>query len=164
MEERHPENGMESVLQKYSAMVYRIAYARTKNAADAEDVMQDVFLCCLTAGAASYDDEHLKAWLIRVTVNVSRNLLHSAWFRKTQPLPETVPASAPEGSDVLEAVLALPLKYRTVVHLYYYEGLPVAEIGRALGLGESTVKSRLLRARKKLGEALKEEYGYAGDV
>lgn len=153
------ENELDGILQKYAGMVYRIAFARTKNAADADDVMQDVFFKYIKARRPVADGEHLKAWLIRVTVNLSNNLLKSAWFRHTAPLSDNLPARPEPRNEVLEAVLGLPLKYRTAVHLFYYEDMSVAEIGRAVGARETTVRTWLLRARKLLKEQLGEEYG-----
>ena len=103
--------------------------------------------------------EHERAWFIRVTLNACRDLLRSLLRRRTVPLEEAVQAAlpAPEHNDVLEAVLALPAKYRTAVHLYYYEELSVAEIAAVLGKSEGAVKSRLFRARALLRRYLKED-------
>lgn len=82
---------IERILQKYSKMVYRLAYARTKNRADAEDLFQDVFIRCLKNNVQFNSDEHCKAWLIRTTVNCSKNLLTSAWFRRTVLMKDPQP-------------------------------------------------------------------------
>lgn len=156
------ESGMDEILQKYAKMVYRVAYTRTKNAADADDVMQDVFLKYIKSGRTPPDGEHLKAWLIRVAINQSNNLLKSVWFKRTAPLDDKLPAQPEQRNDVLEAVLALPVKYRTAVHLFYYEELSVAEIGRAMRAKEATVRSWLMRARKMLKQQLEEDEGNAG--
>lgn len=153
------ENELDGILRKYAGMVFRIAYARTKNAADADDVMQDVFFTYIQARRPAADGEHLKAWLIRVTLNKSSNLLRSAWFRHTAPLSDSLPARPEDRNELLEAVLGLPTKYRTAVHLFYYEDMSVQEIGRAMEAKEPTVRSWLSRARKLLKEQLGEEYG-----
>lgn len=158
------EKQIESVLQKYSKMLYRLAYVRTKNRADAEDLLQEVFLRFLKSNIQFNDDEHCKAWLIRTTINYSKNLLTSAWFRKTvfqEDGLENYANVAEKGkSDIFYAVLELPAKYRVIVHLYYYEDLSVAEISTMLNRKESTVKTQLYRARELLKKKLKGDYGY----
>lgn len=159
-----PENQIEFVLQNYAEMVYRLAYIRTKNSPDAEDLLQEVFLRLLKSNIRFNDGEHCKAWLIRTTINCSKNLLTSAWFRKTVYLEDGLDnyANAVEKgkSNVFYAVLELPVKYRVVVHLYYYEDFSVAEISTMLNRKESTVKTQLYRARELLKKKLKGDYDY----
>lgn len=146
------------VLSKYSDMVYRLALSQTKNKADAEDIFQEVFMRYMARSGSFAGEEHRKAWLIRVTLNCSRKLFRSAWFRRTVPLEGDMPAfDSPDKSDVYFAVMALPRKYRTAVHLFYYEDLPISKIGELLSLNESTVKSHLRRARKLLKSKMKGE-------
>ena len=104
------------------------------------------------------DEEHAKAWLLRVAANCANDLFRAPWRRREEPLPESLSApESPEPGGVVEAVLALPPKYRTAVHLYYYEDLSVAEIAGILGKSEGAVKSRLFRARALLREWMKED-------
>lgn len=145
------------VLGRYADMVYRLAFARTKSRYDAEDILQEVFLRYIRHAPECRDEEHRRAWLIRATINCSKTLLTSAWFCRTVPMEDTLVTEIQEKSEVYYAVLALPARYRTVIHLYYYEDYPVAQIGTLLGCGESTVKSRLHRARKLLRDKLKGE-------
>ena len=147
----------EEALRRFAPMVYRLALAQTKNKADAEDVFQDVFLRYVRTDTDFRSEEHIKAWLLRVTVNRCRKLWNSAWFRKTVPMEETPDAETPEETGVAEAVATLPEKYRAVVHLFYFEDLPVREIAQILGRPESTVTSQLHRARAMLREKLKGE-------
>lgn len=147
-----------SVIEKYFDTVYKLALARTRDATNAEDVTSDVFLKFIQTDKVFESEEHIKAWLIRVTVNCSHSLFSSSWFKKTVPLEDTIPADMPEEeSDVYLAVMRLPEKYRTVIHLFYYEELSVAEISGTLGINESTVKSQLSRGRNLLKESLKGE-------
>ena len=142
--------------EKFGPAVYRLAYARTGSHADAEDIMQDVFLRLLTKAPAFTGDDHAKAWLLKVTANRSADLFRSPWQKKV-PLEEAAELPAPEEpapGETLEAVLALPAKLRVVVHLFYYEELSVAEIARLLNLRESAVKTRLFRARDRLRQSL----------
>ena len=133
------------------------AYARTGSRADAEDIMQEVFVRLLRAGPDFADRAHARAWLLRVAANCANDWFRAPWRRREGPLMDSLPAPEHEDGGVVEAVLALPAKYRTAVHLYYYEELSVAEIAKITGKSESAVKSRLFRARAMLREALKED-------
>ncbi|MDE5741539.1 MAG: sigma-70 family RNA polymerase sigma factor [Oscillospiraceae bacterium] len=140
----------------YSDMVYRLAYARSQNVHDAQDITQDVFLKYIRSEKKFNDEEHRKAWLIRVTVNAGNSLAKSAWNRHRADISEAEAETVelPEKSGVYYAVRELPEKYRVTVHLFYYEEFSVKEIGRILGIGETAVKSRLFRAREMLREML----------
>lgn len=141
----------------YAPAIYRLAYARTGSRADAEDIMQEVFVRLLRAGPDFADRAHARAWLLRVAANCANDWFRAPWQRREGPLTDSLPAPEHEDGGVVEAVLALPAKYRTAVHLYYYEELSVAEIAKITGKSESAVKSRLFRARAMLREALKED-------
>ena len=142
---------------RYAGDIFRLAYARTGQRADAEDVMQEVFVRLLRARPPFRDGEHARAWLLRVAANCANDWFRAPWRRREGPLTDSLPAPEHEDGGVVEAVLALPAKYRTAVHLYYYEELSVAEIAKITGKSESAVKSRLFRARAMLREALKED-------
>lgn len=135
--------------KKYSDMVYRLAFARVKNKYDADDILQEVFLRFIKCKDKVNNDEHVKALLIRITINCSKSMLSSSWFKRTEPLSEHLSVSDKE-IDTLDAVLRLPQKYRTVIHLHYYMGYSVDEIAAILKSKPSTVKSQLHRARKLL--------------
>ena len=156
----------EQVLELYNKMVYRLAFARTGNVQDAEDVLQEVFLRYIRANKTFNDEEHRKAWLLRVTVNCSKTLVTSSWNRRRSAEETDDNLFVTEDKQferwdtenvVLEAVKSLPEKYRVAVHLFYYEELSVEEIGRITGSGLSAVKTRLHRARSMLKNILKEE-------
>lgn len=149
---------IDKVLEEYSNMVYRLALSQTKNSADAQDVYQEVFLRLISTNKKFESDEHLKAWLIKVTINCSRKLFSTAWFRHTVPLDEDIPFVAKENSEIYYAVLNLPLKYRTVIHLYYYEGYSLDEIAKILSKKPATVRSQLARARNLLKNKIGGEY------
>lgn len=135
--------------KKHSDMVYRLAVARVKNKYDADDVLQEVFLRFIKAKDKVENEEHLKALLIRITINCSKSMLTSSWFKRTEALSESFSVSD-EYSDTLDSVMRLPQKYRTVIHLHYYMGYSVDEIADILKSKPSTVKSQLHRARQKL--------------
>lgn len=147
-----------ALARQYAPAVYRLAYARTGSRADAEDVMQEVFLRLVKAGPDFDSEEHAKAWLLRVASNCANDLFRLPWRRREEPLDENLSApERPEEGSVTQAVLSLPARYRIPIHLYYYEGYSVAEIARTLGRSEGTVKSRLFRARDLLRNQLREE-------
>jgi RNA polymerase sigma-70 factor (ECF subfamily) len=142
------------VFLQYRHTVYRLAMARLGNASAAEDVVQDVFLRYLRKAPAFRDEEHRKAWLLRVTVNCCRTAKTTAWARHTVPLEDTLTVEADEPSGVMDAVQSLPPAQRIAVHLYYYEGYAIKEIAALTRSRESTVKTRLHRARESLRQLL----------
>ena len=148
-------------IELYSDMIRRICLLHLKNHADTEDVFQEVFLKYVLRGAVFESVEHKRAWLIRVTVNACKDLLKSLFRRKTvslEVLSEEAASISSEQHATLEAVLALPEKYKDVIYLHYYEGYNAREIGRILKKKENTVYSLLSRGR----ELLRQELG--GDV
>lgn len=143
-------------VQRFSDTVYRAAVHNCGRPADAEDVVQDVFEKLLRYSGRFESEEHLKAWLLRVTINRCHDLTRAACQKDTE-LDETIPApDRPDGS-VLDAVRALPENYRNAIYLHYYEGYTAAEIGRMLGAPANTVLSWLRRGRAQLHTMLKEE-------
>ncbi len=148
-------------IQRYSGLVYRIAFCYLKNQADADDIMQDVFLALYTYDKGFRDDEHIKAWLIRVTTNKCKNLLNSFQYRMSLPIEAAENISVEQGAqnDIMPIILRLPPKYRIVMYMFYYEDLPVARIAETLGIKRSAVTTRLSRGRKLLKELLIKE-GY----
>ena len=148
----------EAVFLRYSDMVYRLAFVRTGNRSDSDDILQEVFLRYMKVWQKMKSEEHIKATLIRITVNCSNSLFSSAWFKKTAPLDENISVTDNASlENTLSEVLKLPLKYRTVIHLHYYMGYSVAEIAELTKTNPSTVKTRLSRAREQLKKTLKEE-------
>ena len=146
----------EEILEVYGDMVLRTAYAMVKNRADAEDVLQDVFLSLVRTNPTFQSAEHQKAWLLRVTMNRCKSFLRSAWQQKTQGLDEAFPDTSfpPAESGVAEAMAKLPLKYRQVLYLYYVEGYAAGEIAQLLKRPQGTVLSQMARGRKMLKELL----------
>lgn len=146
---------IDAVVETYSDMIIRIAYHNLRNQADAEDVAQEVFLKLMRE--EEFEDEgHRKAWLIRVTINLCKDMNKQAWNRKTEGFNEAWEPFSKEQQRVLEELWELPKNYRNVVYLYYYEELTVSEIAKILKRKENTVSSWLTRARKKLKTILME--------
>lgn len=162
MEEQGKDIPVEEVLKRYSAMVYRLAFIRTQNRQDAEDITQEVFLKYIRSGKTFESEEHRKSWLLKVTVNTSKSMLTSAWARHYAHMDEVREESCQmeEKSEVFYAVQSLPEKYRIVIQLYYYEDLSVREISQILSKKESTVKSLLHRGRKMVKNILEEGEQY----
>ena len=150
-------NRLENLIDRYETTLYRAALAILGDAHEAEDAVQDAFLHCLEKDPAFENPAHEKAWLLRVAVNGCKSRLRSPWRRRTAPLLDTYPAAGPEEQSLLETIQGLPAKDRAVLHLYYYEGYQTAEIAEMTGWREGTVRSRLSRARAKLGALLKGE-------
>ena len=146
----------EALVARHAQAVYRLAYARTGSREDAEDVTQETFLRLVRTAPEFADEDHCRAWLLRVAMNCAGDLFRSAWRRLTRPLEEAEQVPAPEEGGVLEAVLALPERYRAPIHLFYYEGLSTAEIAAVLGKSEGAVRTRLSRARTMLRGVLEE--------
>lgn len=150
---------IQRVVAEYSQMLLRIALTRVHSPADAEDVVQEVFLKLITANPQFRDGDHEKAWLIRTTLHRASDALRAA-ERRNVPLEnlEAVPDPGGECSQLLSAVQALPAKYSAVIHLYYYEGYSIREISKMLRLPVPTVGTRLSRGRERLKLLLKEEF------
>ena len=142
------------IVEQYSKTLFRTAYTVLHSADDAEDIVQEVFIRLLRKSPGFNDAGHEKAWLLRVTINLARNRLKSA-TRSELSFDEFHQSSQQQTDiDLLDAVLALPEKYSTVIHLYYYEGYSIAEIARILHTPAATVGTRLYRGRSLLRDQL----------
>jgi RNA polymerase sigma factor (sigma-70 family) len=151
----------EYLVKQYQENLYLASFSICRNQQDAEDVVQDTFLNYLHTAKDFESEEHIKAWLIRVAVNKSKNILTTFWHRKKETLEDymsSISFQEPEDPALTETVLALPKSYRIVIHLYYYEDYSVSEISKILSISESAVKNRLLRGRKMLKAELKEDW------
>lgn len=145
----------QQAVKQYSGTLYRLSFSYCGNAPDAEDVLQETFLRYLRCQPEFETPEKLRAWLMTVTANLSRDLLRKR--RRQAPLTEAETIAAPETEpdyDVRRAILALPVSYRGVVYLYYYEQYSVRQIAQMLHLSETAVRSRLHRARRQLEKYL----------
>ena len=146
-------------VRRNSQRVFLLALSFTRQRQDAEDVMQTVFLKLWKHPIAFTDETHMDKWLTKVTVNESRSLLRA---RAREPLSidelEALGTAAgePEEFDLISAVLRLPEPLRAVIHLHYYEDLPIKEIASLLNISQASVKMRLVRGRKRLKSELTE--------
>lgn len=148
------EQYIEKMIEKHSNTVYRIALTRCGTIENAEDVFQDVFIKFSEKLPKFENEEHEKAWFIRVTINLTKNIKQSAWNKKVTTLDENLIFENPEESEVFSVVYQLPQNYKTVIYLSYYEGYKVKEIAKLMKTKEGTVKTWLYRARQMLKEKL----------
>lgn len=150
-------------IKRNSQRLYMLALSFTKNHSDAEDIMQDVFLKLLKHNKPFNNEEHLDKWLTVVCVNESKNYIKSPFRKNTVLLDEAKDLytfDTVNDYDIFKSVMSLPKKERTVIHLFYYEDLPVKEIAKMLKINESAVKTRLNRGRNHLKEMLGDELIY----
>jgi RNA polymerase sigma-70 factor (ECF subfamily) len=149
---------LEDVIKVYSNMVYRQAFSYTRNKTDADDIYQEVFLRYIKKKPQFESEKHREAWLIRVTINCCKKMRVSAWKNKIVPLEDNIIFESEEENSLHYELMKLPVKYRTVIHLFYYENFSAEEIGSILKQKPSAVRMQLTRARRRLKEILKEEY------
>lgn len=149
----------EEKIEKYSATVFRCAYSFVKNRHDAEDIMQEVFTKYLTKKPSFVDENHEKAWFIRVTINMSKNYLRSFWFKNREELPEdfTENNEGESNSEIWSAIYELPEKYRVTIIMHYIEGYSIKEISQILKKKPSTIGTWLERGKKRLKQIMEEK-------
>lgn len=147
--------------QRYIDTVYRVAFNYIKSPADADDITQNVFLKLLQEKQAFDSEDHVKHWLIRVTVNECKNLVRSRWWKAAsfEDYAASLTFDNQAQSELFYTVMALPRKYRLPIYLHYYEGYSTQEIGVILKIPKNTVCTRLKRGRELLRESLQEVDG-----
>ena len=151
---------VEDAFQKYGDRVFSAAFSICRNREDADDVVQDTFLRYHIKNLQYMDETHLKAWLLRVAINRAKDIAAAFWRRNRvswEAYMEELEFTKPEDRSLFRAVMALPEKYRLVLHLYYYEECSIREIASLLHTGEGTIKSRLSRGRTLLKTMLTED-------
>ena len=145
--------------ERYLNMVYRIALNWFGNVHDSEDAAQEAMLRLWKSSSVFEDESHLRHWLVRVTINVCKDLSRSPWRLRMVPFAEVPPESYtadPESQEVLDEIMHLPKKYRVPLYLFHYEGYSVGEISELLKVNPSTIRTRLSRAREMLKNQLEE--------
>lgn len=148
-----------AVVETYAPMLYRLAYVRTGNHFDAEDVCQEVLLSLIRANPDFDREENRRAWLIRAAINRTISLLRTGWHSRvalTEPVKLNARAEI-RDTALLDALESLPIQERTILTLSYFDGLKSHEIASALGIRPPTVRKRLSRAREHLKALLDEE-------
>lgn len=149
------------ILNLYENDLLRMAYSYLHNMEDAEDVVQETVISYWQKAPEKMEPEKEKAWLLTVAANRSKNKIRYKKLRKTDELSETlIQEERDDLSFVWEAVKSLPVKYREVIHLFYYEGYSARDIAKILNRNESSVRSDLRRGRERLKKILKEAYDF----
>lgn len=151
------DDWVESIIELYSGTVYRLAYARTGNRADADDIFQEVFLRFIRKRPEFQNREHGKAWFIRVTLNCTNSFWKSPFCSKHEALTEEIIAEEIPKTDLEWELAQLPQQYRTVIHLFYYEEMTCSQIAELLKKKESTIRMQLTRARRMLKDFMEGE-------
>ena len=147
---------IEKAVKTYSKSMLNAAYSLLGSVPDAEDAVQEAFLKYIQKAPKFKDSDHEKAWLLRVTINISKNMLKASG-RKNLPIQEDIPYKQ-NNNEVLQCVMSLEEKYRTIIHLYYYEDYSIKEIASILSLPRATVGTRLSRGRNILKTMLKGDF------
>jgi RNA polymerase sigma-70 factor (ECF subfamily) len=153
------KDDIKNLVETYSDMVMKIAYQNCFNKSDSEDIVQEVFIKLIkNIDSLEKNREYIKAWLIRVTINTSKDYNKNSWYKKVEAINENEADYYFETEDlgVLKELSKLKPIYRNIIYLYYYEGYKINEISKILTLKENTVSSNLTRARKKLKGILEE--------
>ena len=141
---------LEHIVEQYADLLLRITFVQLKQMQDAEDITQEVFIRLIEKKPVFETQEHMKAWLIRVAINLCKDHWKSAWYKKTIPLEDELAVFPAEISDTLQIIMQLPSASRQVVLLHDYVGYSLVEIASMTGQTASAVTTRLHRARKKL--------------
>jgi len=156
---------LREIMDKHGNRLLRLAYSYLHNMQDSEEILQDVLMKLMDKAPVFESEEHEKAWLLRVTANLSKNRIEYNKLRDTDELKDELVAEERQNlSFVWEAVKELPENYREVIHLFYEEGYQTDEIADILGESGANIRTRLKRARAKLKEILKEEYDFCEQV
>ena len=151
------EHQLEEYIHSYKNTVFRLAYSYVKNREDAEDITQDAFVRLFVCENSFESGENVKAWLIRVAINLSKDLLRSSWYKRRADLDDNIPVETEQESYLLDCVKKLNPEYSLVIYLYYYEGYSVNEIAELRSMNSATVRTRLARARNQLRKLLLKE-------
>ena len=152
---------VQELFEKYQNNLYAVAFNICKNAEDAKDIVQETFIQYYSLRKEFDNEQHIRAWLIRVAINKAKNINRSFWRKNKRPLEdymESLTFETPESEELFETVMALPEKFRIVIQMFYYLDYAISEIADILKISESNVKVRLSRGRSLLKEKLQEEW------
>lgn len=147
---------IDEIIELYANMILQIAYQNLFNKSDAEDVTQEVFIKIVNNLKEIKNKEHLKAWIIRVTINLCKDYNKNFWNKKTIAIDEELKYFDKENQDVFKKLLKLSPEYRNIIYLYYYQGYKINEIAEILSMNPNIVSSYLTRARKELKNILED--------
>lgn len=152
------DNEVEEVVQKYGSIIFRISYCILCNVQDAEDAVQETFLKYMTKSPEFLSEEHRKAWLIKVSTNISKNMLMFRIRREALNIDDVINIGIPQDDiSIFEMIMSIPTKYKIVMTLYYVEGYRSKEIAEILDINEAAVRKRLQRGRELLKKEFEKE-------
>ena len=152
------DNEVEEVVQKYGSIIFRISYCILCNVQDAEDAVQETFLKYMTKSPEFVSEEHRKAWLIKVSTNISKNMLMFRIRREALNIDDVINIGIPQDDiSTFELIMSIPTKYKIVMTLYYVEGYRSKEIAEILDINEAAVRKRLQRGRELLKKEFEKE-------
>lgn len=153
---QRPSSDFSMKYKLYGRMVFKIAMVNLGNKEDAEETMQEAFYKLLYKAPEFNNEEHEKAWLIKVTVNLCRDILRSVWHKRVVKMEDIEKYyDDPSDSDIMKEIFELPAKYKTVIYLFYFEDYSIKQISEILKTKESAIKMRLQRGRQLLKIELK---------
>ena len=161
----HSSAEIDAILERYKMIVYRLAYIKTGNRFDADDIFQEVFMRYIRSAPVFQSEEHAKAWFLKVTCNCTKKYFLSLWKKRVVLIEDMDVMRMLESfemetdSDIYDAVLKLPSKFRAVIHLFYYEELSIEQMSAILDARPSTVRTWLTRARQQLKNTLQKGSG-----
>lgn len=157
------EEKTQQIHKQYGSLLYRVAFSYVKHKADAEDAVQELYIRLLQNRPEFETKDHEKAWLIRVLINICKDMLKSAWNSRTVGFDEITEGKKEElilpygiQDDTIWIVMSLEEKYRLPLYLFYYEGYSIKEIAGILEIPEATVKTHLRRGREEVKKHLEE--------
>lgn len=164
----NPSDAVERALNLFGNDILRLAYSYLKSRYDAEDIVQEALIRLMQSAKVFEEEEYMKAWLLRVASNLCKDRLKSASYQREVAIPEGYDIEAPENdrqeeSQIMKSVMALPDKYRSVIHLYYFEEYSTKEIAEILEKKETTIRSLLKRGRERLANLYSQENEMKGD-
>lgn len=164
----NPSDAVERALELFGNDILRLAYSYLKSREDAEDIVQEALIRFMQSAKIFQEEEHIKAWLLRVASNLCKDKLRSSSYQREVALAEGYDIAdnkeeKADESDILQYVLTLPDKYRSVIHLYYFEEYSTKEIAEILEKKETTIRSLLKRGREKLANMISQEEKMKGD-
>ena len=152
------EKEIKELVDKYSSLIFRISYCILCNSADAEDAVQETFLRYITKAPEFKSEEHRKAWLIKVSANISKNMLMFRKRRETINIDDIENIGIDQSDyETFELIMSLPSKYKVILTLYYVESYRCKEIADIIGVSEENVRKRLQKGRELLRNEIEKE-------
>ena len=169
------EAWLENLMDQYGDRLTKLAYSYLKDWGRSQEVVQDVFLTCYQQYDTYEEINSYKAWIYRITINRCKDVLKSSWAKRVvlnnqlfqymqtnEPAPHMTSLQREGDEELADSVLSLPIKYRETIHLHYYEDLSIPEMEALLNINQNTLKTRLRRGRKLLGETIERGDVYEG--